>query len=241
MKKPVTISVITATYNAAEALPGLIDSLRAQTDKEFQWVVIDGASTDDTLAFISAATDLNIQWISELDFGIYDALNKAIRQTNSSYYLVLGADDRLKSDAIQLYKEAAHKTDADVITAKIQVNNRLIEHRSGPTWLYGAFNLFSSHAVGAIFKTALHEQFGYYSRKFPITADQLFIKRLVVGGASIYKASFVAGTFGHEGLSNSDLVGTLSETFRVQLETEKIKWLQVALYIVRLIRHYRRL
>lgn len=43
-----TISIITVTFNAAKFLPGLIDSLRAQTDRDFEWIVVDGASTDAT-------------------------------------------------------------------------------------------------------------------------------------------------------------------------------------------------
>lgn len=69
------LSVITATYNAIEYLPSLIECLRKQEDQDFEWVVADGASTDGTLELLESITDLNIVITSQEDFGIYDALN----------------------------------------------------------------------------------------------------------------------------------------------------------------------
>lgn len=106
------ISIVTATFNAAALLPGLIESLSAQTDRNFEWIVIDGKSTDTTRQIIESAGSIVSTWISEPDFGIYDALNKAIRIASSEYYLVLGADDRLLPDAIAHYRLQAKQTQA---------------------------------------------------------------------------------------------------------------------------------
>ena len=54
------ITVVTATYNCVSQLPGLLESLRSQTDRDFEWVVADGGSGDGTLELLRAATDLNI-------------------------------------------------------------------------------------------------------------------------------------------------------------------------------------
>jgi len=90
-----TISIITATYNAAAVLPRLVESLIAQTDQDFEWVVADGASTDGTLEILEQAkTRLkNVVVDSRPDFGIYDAMNRAIKLSKSSYYLIVGADN----------------------------------------------------------------------------------------------------------------------------------------------------
>ena len=84
------ISVITVTFNAAALLPGLMDSLRTQTDRDFEWVVVDGASTDGTVALLNSSGDILSHWISEPDFGIYDAMNKALQMARGEYYLVMG-------------------------------------------------------------------------------------------------------------------------------------------------------
>lgn len=235
-----SISIITATYNAERVLPRLIDSLRAQTIRDFEWVIIDGASTDRTLEIIRGAADVVTVYRSGPDCGIYDALNKALAMATGEYYLVAGADDRLAPDAIENYAKAIDISDADVITARVIISGRVASRRRGPPWLFGQFAYVAGHSVGTLFKRDLHERFGDYSLRFPLAADQLFIKTVFKGGASWHEADFVAGEFSCEGISSRDVVGALSESFRIQLETER-KWPQVILYIIRLIRHFGRL
>ena len=67
------ISIITAVYNAENHIQDLIESLRQQGDSNFEWVVVDGLSTDNTLEILKKIDDLNVKIISEADFGIYDA------------------------------------------------------------------------------------------------------------------------------------------------------------------------
>lgn len=234
------ISVITATFNAQRPLPGLIDTLAAQRGTDFEWIVIDGASTDGTLDILKGAGALVTRLISEPDFGIYHALNKGLRIATGEYYLVLGADDRLQSDALSNYAKAAEQSGADVVTARITCDGQVRWKRQGPPWLYGAFSYVSGHAVGTLFRRNLHERFGYYSRRFPLAADQLFIKNIFKGGASCYEAEFIAGEFGGDGASSVDVAGLLSEQFRIQLETQA-KLPQVLMYMMRLCKNYRRL
>lgn len=235
-----TISVITATFNAAKVLPSLIESLRAQSDRGFEWIVMDGASTDGTVDILRNAGDVVSRWISEPDFGIYDALNKAVKLSTGEYYLVVGADDTLSPDAIRDFFAAAEVSKADIVTALVKAGGRIHQVRRGPSWLFGQFAYVAAHAVGTLFRRKLHERFGYYSRRYPIAADALFIKKACQGGATIYEADFVAGEFGQGGTSSVDVAGSLSEFFRVQLETES-KFPQLALYALRLIKNYRRL
>ena len=89
------ISVITATFNSDKKLPVLIQSLQKQTDKKFEWIVVDGGSKDRTLDLLKEINDLDYKFISESDFGIYDALNKGIMKASGDFYLVIGSDDYL--------------------------------------------------------------------------------------------------------------------------------------------------
>src|SRR6266702_4244755 len=113
-----TISVVTATYNCASQLPALIESLRKQTDRNFQWAVADGASSDGTLELLRSVTDLDAVITSQPDFGIYDGLNRALRSAAGNYYIVAGADDYLAADAIANYREAIERSGADIVAAR---------------------------------------------------------------------------------------------------------------------------
>ena len=66
-----------------------------------------------------------------------------------------------------------------------------------------------------------HQHFGLYSRKFPIAADQYFIKRALIGGVTISRKSFVAGEFSNEGTTGSDPAEVLTAVFRVELLAER--------------------
>ena len=239
----VALSVVTATYNAVDILPRLIRSLRAQTDLDFEWVVADGASTDETLRLLrEAAGDLRIRVDSRPDFGIYDALNRAVKMASGDYYLVVGADDELFPDAVAQYKTACTSTGADLITARVEVNGRAYGVRKRRwEWLHGPFAHVSAHAVGLALRRNLHQRFGWYSRKFPIAADQWFILKVVRNHCLVAECDFVAGRFYLDGTSGADVLGTLIEGFRVRVMAGHALWLQSLLLFARLIKNRRQI
>lgn len=98
-------SIITATFNAEKTLPRLLDSLAAQTCRDFNWIVQDGDSKDRTLAIAESyrARLPEILLESAPDSGIYDAWNKALDRTKDrlgKWVLFLGADDLLAADDV---------------------------------------------------------------------------------------------------------------------------------------------
>ena len=94
MKTP-TISVITVCKNAREQLIRLYQNLMPLMGTHDEWVVQDGASNDGTNNFLASLTDSRICWYSEMDEGIYDAMNRAVLKAHGDFVLFLGADDRL--------------------------------------------------------------------------------------------------------------------------------------------------
>lgn len=236
-EKPTKLSVITATYNAEKFLSRVIKSLQRQSDKDFEWIISDGASSDSTLEILKSTEGINIKVISGEDFGIYDALNRGIKACNGEFYLVIGADDELYPNAIEDYKKNI-EDDIDIITACIDTNNGKIEPNSGPKWLKGQFHYISGHAVGSIYRISLHQKFGYYSRKFPIAADQLFVLTVANCGAQIKILKSVVGKFSNDGVSSVDILGTLCEFYRVQVVMGENKFLQTVLFVLRLIKNF---
>ncbi len=231
-----TISILTVTLNAEETLPGLINSLRAQTDRDFEWIVVDGASTDMTVELIKSSDDVVTKWISEPDFGIYHALNKALQIAAGEYYLVLGADDRLNPDAIARFKDHAYQSKADIITAWIIREGRIDKGKLHSPWLYAMHAYVINHSVSALIRRSLHDKYGFYSKRFTIMADMYFIKK-ACGNKSIKicVAPFLAGEYGKSGVSSVDKAAAFCDYFRVQFETEKHKLLQIILFSVKLI------
>lgn len=234
-----SISVITATWNAEKQLPRLIESLQNQVDKNFNWVVADGDSSDGTLDLIRKSEGLAVSISSQPDWGIYDALNRAVRLSIADYYLVIGADDWLAPDAIENYRKAAIEANKpDLVSAAVLIGSSIVNPKSGMGWLYGMPGEASSHSVGTLIKRSLHDKFGLYSRKFPIAADQLFVKTILKNEGSIVRCNFVAGEFSIGGTSGQDDWGMITELFRVQIKTEQWIFLQVVFLFLRSLKCY---
>lgn len=239
---PIKISIITATFNVANVIPALIASLKIQSDSDFEWIIADGGSVDGTLELLhEAADDLNVILDSRADFGIYDALNRAIGLSAGDFYLVMGADDVLYTDAIANFRQHAEVTKADVIAAKVVCDGRLIEVRRPWPWLYGQFAYISSHAVGSLIRRSLHDRVGGYSSRYPIAADQLFLLQAVKSGAGFVSVDSVVGEFCSKGLSGTDILGALSESLRVQVKTGKNPFVQIGIFVLRVIKNWRRI
>lgn len=89
------ISVITVCFNAMATLQNASDSLSRQEFDNFEWVVVDGASKDGTVDWLTEHRDRMAAFVSEPDNGIYDAMNKALRLARGEWVFFLNADDRL--------------------------------------------------------------------------------------------------------------------------------------------------
>jgi hypothetical protein len=150
----------------------------------------------------------------------------------------MGADDILSPNAIEDFYTVINCLNVDIVATSFIQDGKVIVPKYNMGWLYGLSGISSSHAVGTLIKTKLHEDFGFYSNKLPIAADQLFIKSALARGATIHRSHFIAGTYSSGGLSGTDSIGLLTEFFRVQLITEKHQLLQFILFTLRIWKFY---
>lgn len=116
MENPL-FSIITITYNAEKELPATMESVAEQTFRNFEHLIIDGASKDSTVALARSLGGDNLRIISEKDSGLYDAMNKGLRFAKGKYVIFLNAGDAFAAPVVlALYADAA-RNDADIIYA----------------------------------------------------------------------------------------------------------------------------
>lgn len=87
------ISIVTVCFNSIKTLPITVASIREQTFQDFEWIVIDGLSTDGTIEYLQQQSEMISTFISEKDGGIYDAMNKAVRLAKGQWIYFLNSDD----------------------------------------------------------------------------------------------------------------------------------------------------
>jgi glycosyltransferase involved in cell wall biosynthesis len=86
-------SIITVTWNAAATIGPTLESVQQQSSSDYEMLIIDGASTDDTLAIVRRASMVSLRVFSEPDKGLYDAMNKGIARARGRYIMFLNAGD----------------------------------------------------------------------------------------------------------------------------------------------------
>ena len=94
------LSIITINYNAVNGLRKTIDSVVSQSFKDYEWIVIDGGSTDGSRELLKQNRDHFAFWCIEPDNGIYNAINKGLRHANGEYVLFLNSGDWLYSETV---------------------------------------------------------------------------------------------------------------------------------------------
>ncbi|MDE6861026.1 MAG: glycosyltransferase [Duncaniella sp.] len=90
-------SIITVAYNAQETIPATLKSVQEQNCKLYEYIVIDGASVDNTVDIVRQSGIDNLKLISEPDKGIYDAMNKGLGIATGDYVIFLNAGDSFHS------------------------------------------------------------------------------------------------------------------------------------------------
>ena len=117
------ISIFTATFNRAYLLPRLYESICAQTDQDFEWIVVDDGSTDETeqlIEFFIREKKVEVHYFYQKNSGKHIAINEGLKLAKGDYFLSIDSDDFLAKDCIEICRklstEATGKRIADGFT-----------------------------------------------------------------------------------------------------------------------------
>jgi glycosyltransferase involved in cell wall biosynthesis len=105
LNKNYKISIITVTKNSENFLEECILSLDKQSYRNYEHIIIDGHSTDNTINIIKKYKDKVAYWVSEKDEGLYDAMNKGIKKCSGDIIGILNSDDIYYPQALSIVSE----------------------------------------------------------------------------------------------------------------------------------------
>lgn len=180
------LSIITVNLNNRDGLQKTIDSVISQTFKDFEWIVIDGGSTDGSRELIEQYADHFAYWVSEPDKGIYNAMNKGIRVAKGDYLQFLNSGDWLwDTDVLKvLFSDEHLNVDADILYGK-----SLIHDTNGYQFEYGPHHdPFSPFALisapishpSTFTQKDLFEKVGLFDEAYRIAGDLDFFFRAII-------------------------------------------------------------
>ena len=215
------VTIITVCRNHAQELERTIRSVESQTWQEKEYLVIDGASTDDTPHVIKAHEASITRWVSEPDQGIYDAMNKGVRMAQGEWVIFMNAGDIFASDDT-LQRVFGNPLDADVIYGDV-IKGELVKKAEAPR---NAHRMFYCHQ-SAFVRTSCLREFPFDIRH-RMSADFKQVKQLFLSGKRFRQLDFPVANFDTQGVSNRNRSAGLYDNIQVIRETDRL-WEQVRL------------
>ncbi len=216
-------TIITAVRNGAKTLDKTIASIAGQTFDDFEYLVIDGASTDGSARILERWNDHISYWISEPDGGIYDAWNKGVRLARGEWIAFLGADDEYYPHALANYADfiaGQGASNPQYVSSRVELfSNNVCVGTIGKAWEWPRFSKYMTAAqVGAMHKRELFTAYGPYDTSYRICGDYEFLLRprqtLRAGFFPIVTAKMALG-----GVSNANPHLALVEQARAKSST----------------------
>ena len=228
------LSIITINYNNAAGLKKTLDSVAEQTCTDFEHIIVDGASTDDSVNIIQEyeqTLDYNLSplssrliWLSEPDTGIYNAMNKGVRLAKGEYTLMLNSGDYLVNENV-VAKIIPLLDGTDIIQGNTIEEIDDVKYRNRG---YGKSDIDFFDVMKGFFlhqasfcKKELFEKYGYFDESYRIIGDTKFFMTCLGKENATFKYVDVD-------VANYDIHGISAETNgecakRHALETQKMR------------------
>jgi glycosyltransferase involved in cell wall biosynthesis len=206
------VTIITVVYNGIEFIEETIKNVINQSFENFEYIVVDGGSTDGTLEIIQKYESYISKWISEPDNGIYDAMNKGIKLATGSWLNFMNAGDSFYSNQVlQNVFENDFPEDVSVIYGDTDIGHKILKYKQ---------NLdLNSMAQGMML---CHQSTFYrssetirYNLKYKICGDQDFTMQYFASGKKACYLDLTVSKYDLEGISSQSLNKILKEKLQI--------------------------
>lgn len=214
------LSIITINLNNKQGLQQTLESVAKQTYTDYELIVIDGNSTDGSTDIIKENESTIAYWVSEPDKGIYNAMNKGIKQAKGDYLHFLNSGDSYTSETILSDIFNGNK-DCSFICGNFITENKGILKKEEPykdfDWRFSLYRIYSGDLCHQAFfiKADNFEKYGLYDERLKITADwKLFFDAIGIHREDVIYKDIDIVFYNMEGLSS--IIG--GKTIRAERE-----------------------
>jgi len=235
------ISIITVTYNGEKYIEETFKSVFAQTYDNYEYIVIDGGSSDKTLNIVRKYEDKIDYWLSEKDLGIYDAFNKGMQLCQGDYLGFINSDDVYEKNTLEtLIKYINLNPNVDFIFGSVKKHWGVL-HGYKPWKIFFSWGFYSSHSTGFFIKRNSAKKIGLYSLKYKYSSDYDYFFRMIAihkmkGIATTKKELF--GTFRRGGYSSKvKFFDHFMEEIKIRLDNKQNRLLVLLIFVYKYIKH----
>lgn len=216
------ISIITVCFNSESTIRDTIESVLAQNYPDFEYMIIDGGSSDGTLKIIQEYNNHIHTVISESDNGIYDAMNKGIKIATGDYIGILNSDDifshnHVVSDIVKLLKTStADALYGDLVLVNRNNTSEIVRSYSSKyfrRWMI-RFGLMLPHPTFYV-RRSLFEKLGSYKTNYRVAADFELITRFLMSGITYIRNPDVMVKMRQGGISSNGFWWRIHQNFEI--------------------------
>ena len=233
------VSIITVVLNNKKFLEKSILSVLNQNYKNIELIIIDGGSTDGTLDIVKKYKSKINFLISEKDNGLYDAMNKGIKNSKGSIIGILNSDDIYYSNAIStVVNYFINNKNIDFLFGGV-IKHKLL-HGYKPWKIYWSFGFYSAHSIGFFITRKAQMKVGYYNTKYKYSSDydlfyRMIIKKNMTGMST--KKSEVFGKFRRGGISSKiTFFEYLMETIKIRIDNGQNKLIVFIIFLAKVVK-----
>lgn len=214
---PYKLSIITINFNNQSGLRKTVASVISQTFKDYEYIVIDGGSSDDSIKVIIEHEKKINHWISEKDNGVYHAMNKGISQAQGDYLLFLNSGDFF-CDSFVLENVFIKNHHADFLCGRCALSrNGKVIHITNPPEVH-TFQTYFRDGINhqsTFIKKSMFMQFGLYREDFKYNSDwEFWIRTIILNNCSTEKLDEIICEYNLEGISSNE---NTSEKFKSEI------------------------
>ncbi|MDB5280352.1 MAG: PGL/p-HBAD biosynthesis glycosyltransferase [Ferruginibacter sp.] len=180
------LSIITINYNNGKGLHKTIESVIGQSFTDYEYILIDGGSADESKQIIEKYKDRFVYWIAEKDNGIYDAMNKGIDKATGEYTMFLNSGDYLPDKNVLLeFSKVSTATTADIFYGNIlleDADNEIKDHEYPSALSLDFWKIYTINHQAAFIKRSLFTEIGKYDMAYALAADYAFFLKCFIYG-----------------------------------------------------------
>ncbi|MBN1967940.1 MAG: glycosyltransferase [Candidatus Delongbacteria bacterium] len=215
-------SIITVSYNSEKTIARTIESVLHQTYKDYEYIIIDGASTDSTVDIIKSYIDKfdgKLSFVSEKDNGIYDAMNKGISKTNGQLIGIINSDDWYEENTLEILEECYsnnHCRDGVYYGILMNYIDGLPYRATGYHHNY-LHEAIISHPSTFISRS-IYLAFGLFRNEYRLAADYELMFRLLKNHVCFHFIPKILSNFSLGGSTDKHKLLSELETFKIKRE-----------------------
>lgn len=204
-----SISVITINYNNAKGLKRTIESVVCQTSRDYEFVVIDGGSTDGSVDVIKEHASKIDYWVSESDGGIYPAMNKGVKAVHGEYCIFMNSGDEFYNEnVLQQFVDSGFKE--DIICGDLNYGKKVVCPSPDVVTMKYLYKTTMYHQASFI-KTSLLREIPY-SEEMKVSGDwKFFFDALIMHNCSYRHFPVIVANFEDGGFSSHNMERAMTE------------------------------